>query len=171
MAWQLVLMPKDSKKKRRRNGLSAAALLEQIGGQFGQVASLSLHQIDVGKDVLSPHFVGKVGQAVRLHIQIGRVDLVHVPRKHYFGAFSGTGNDGLYFMGCEVLRLVNNKKGVGQAAAADVGQGCNKQFVPLLHVLNQVQFLALGSKTVFNDRKVVVQGQHVGPDFLLGVTR
>ncbi len=38
-----------------------ANLLQQVAGQLGKVASLALNQVDVGKQLLPVHFVGKVG--------------------------------------------------------------------------------------------------------------
>src|SRR5674476_1490150 len=89
--------------------LSVKFMLQQIAGQFGQITSFALEQVDVGKDILSFHPVGQIGKSVGLHIQIGGVDLLNIPCKDHFSTLAGACDDGFYLMRRKILSLVDDK--------------------------------------------------------------
>ena len=71
----------------------------------------------------------------------------------------------------QVLRFVDNKECIRQAAAADVGQRCDYQTLVFQHLVNLVHFLAVGAKLMLDNAKVVEQRHHIRPDFLFHVAR
>ena len=59
---------------------------------------------------LSIHLLSQVGQTVRPLVQIRGINLENIARKDHLGAFSGTGDDGLDFVRCQVLGLVHDEE-------------------------------------------------------------
>ena len=87
-----------------------SAVLKKIGSYFAQFTALPSDKIDVGKKLLARHLVDHIRQAVALGIEVRRVYLLHIPRKHHLGILSGSGYDGLDFVGSKVLRFVYNQQ-------------------------------------------------------------
>lgn len=59
-------------------GKAKQQILHQITCQFAQLATLSLHQIDMGKQVLVSHAVYHIDKPVGLAVQIRLVNLLDV---------------------------------------------------------------------------------------------
>ena len=72
--------------------------------------------------------VDQCGKTVTLGIKIRCIYLENIAGKNDLGIFSGTGYDGLYFMGSQVLGFIDDKTHIGDAPTADVCQRSNHQF-------------------------------------------
>ena len=137
------------------------------------MAALAPHHIDVGEDALAEELVAKVREAVGVEVQIGLVYLVDVSGEDYLSAFSGTGDDGLDLVRSEVLGLVHDEEDVAEAAAADIGQRVDYQFLATEHILDLGDFLTGGREAALDDVQVV---EHTEPGrkpsswFLSGMT-
>ena len=142
-------------------------LLKQCAGQLGEVTSLALDQVHVGEDVLSAHLVDHVDESVGLHIQVRGIDLLHVAAEYHLTALSCPRDDGLHLVRGQVLCLVGDEVGVAQAPTADEGQCLDDQLLALLHVIQELQFLAAWSELMFDDVQVIEQRLHVRSDLLL----
>ena len=97
--------------------------------------------------------------------------MVNIARKHYFGAFGRTGNNGLDLMGRKVLCLVHNKKRVRQTSSANVSQGRNLQSPALLHFFNILKLAGRNFGFVFQHGQVIEQGQHIRGQLFVYVAR
>ena len=64
-------------------------------------------------------------------------------------------------MRSEVLGLVHDEEDVAEAAAADIGQRVDYQFLATEHILDLGDFLTGGREAALDDVQVVEQGQHV----------
>ena len=80
----------------------------------------------MSKNILAFHAADQVGEAVRVFIQVRMIDLVYIPGENYLGSFPGPGDHCFYFMGRQVLGLVDNEISFLQAAAANISQRGNK---------------------------------------------
>ena len=69
----------------------------KITCQFAQLATLSLHQIDMGKQVLVSHAVYHIDKPVGLAVQIRLVNLLDVAREYHLRPFAGTCYNGFLF--------------------------------------------------------------------------
>ena len=63
--------------------------------------------------------VDEIGEAVRLCIQVGGINLVDIAGKYDFCALAGPGDDGFHLVGGQVLGFINNKADIRQASATD----------------------------------------------------
>src|SRR5436309_799281 len=55
--------------------------LEQVRGDFGELAALAARQHDVGSDLLTAETIGGDRETVRLAVDVGIVDLARVTRE------------------------------------------------------------------------------------------
>jgi hypothetical protein len=83
--------------------------VQKLIGQIRQLRPLSFLQPDVGVKFVVLDLVDQHGKAVALCVEIRGVDLVDVPGEDDLGVFAGTGDDGLHFVGCQVLRFVHDE--------------------------------------------------------------
>ena len=102
-------------------------LSQQITGQLSQITPFSLHKINMRKKILSLHPVSQVGEAIRLHIKIGRVYLLDITGEDHFGPFTSSCNDGLYLMWCKVLGFVDDKITILKTTSPDKCQWTDYQ--------------------------------------------
>ena len=121
-------------------GKAKQQILHQITCQFAQLATLSLHQIDMGKQVLVSHAVYHIDKPVGLAVQIRLVNLLDVAREYHLRPFAGTCYNGFYFVRSKVLRFVDDAVGLAQAAPADKGEGFNDKLVAFLHIFQPFHF-------------------------------
>ena len=77
------------------------------------------------KQFLSAHLVYHIGQTIALHIQVRRVYLLNISCKYHLSAFARTCDNRFDFMRRQVLRFINNAKGIGKASTTDLSKrGC-----------------------------------------------
>ena len=113
-------------------------------------------------DVLAFEVLRQKAQAVGTGIHIGIVDLLRVAREHHLGAFSGSGEDRLHFVGRKVLGLVHDHVLLGDGAAPDVGERLDAEIASFFE-LSRRQGGAPTHIHVGGDDEiqVVVNGLHV----------
>src|SRR6185295_1096898 len=88
-----------------RGGPPWPPALQHLARQVRQLRALALVQIDVGVEPLPLDPVDQVGEAVRVGVQVGRVDLVDVAGENDLRVLARAGDDRLHLVRGEVLRL------------------------------------------------------------------
>ena len=81
------------------------------------------------ENLLPVHLLSRVRQAIGPLVQIGLVYLEDIASENNLGAFSGAGDYRLDFQRSKVLCFVDDEESVAQAAATDIGQGFDYQFL------------------------------------------
>ena len=109
----------------------------------------------MSKQVLVSHAVYHIDKPVGLAVQIRLVNLLDISGKHHLRTFSRTGNDGLYLIRRQVLRLVDDALHFAQAAATYKCQSLNDQLFTFLHIFYTLHFSRVGSKLAFYHVQVV----------------
>ena len=117
--------------------------LQEIAGKVRQGRSFPFFQCDMSVDGLPHHAIDQVAQTVRQRIQVRLIDLLDVSGEDDLRPFPGPRDDGLDFVGRQVLGFVDDKEHPLQAAAADVGQGRDDEFFRFQHLPNTLRFGSL----------------------------
>ena len=86
---------------------------EVLVGQVGQFTPLALVERDVAEEVPALEPVYDIAHAIRLLIQVWRIDLSDIPRQDDLGILSSPRDNGLDLMCCQVLGFVNDNKSIG----------------------------------------------------------
>lgn len=121
----------------------------------------------MGKKLLPRHLVDHIRQAVALGIEVRRVNLLHIPREHHLGILSGSGYDGLDFVGSKVLRFVYNQQRIRQTTSTNISQSLNDKSVVVLHFFNGTHLGTPGSELIFYEVEIIKKRLHVGGNLLL----
>ena len=125
----------------------------------------------MGEEVFAVEFFAEVGEAVGPFVEVGLVYLVDVTGEDDLSSFAGTGDDGFYFVRGEVLGFVYDEEGVGERAAADVGERADEQLLSAEHLFYFYVFFTVAAEVLFYYGKVVVKREHVWANFFFGVAR
>lgn len=103
-------------------GLFELPLSQQIRRHLRQLGAFAFLQRNMPADPLIPKAFHETRQAVAGKIEVGMVDLLGIPHKHDFTAFSNPGYDRFHLMARQVLSLIHNNKLPGDGAPADIRQ-------------------------------------------------
>ena len=122
------------------------------------------------EEFLAGHLLTQVGQSVGPLVEVRLVYLEDVAGKHHLGPLARTGDDGLDLMRGEVLRLIDDEEGLAEAAAADIGQRRDHEFLVLQQALDLKGFLGRRAELRLDDVEVVHQGLQVRTHLGLLVT-
>src|SRR5690606_1416155 len=93
--------------------------LKELVRKLGQIAAFALPQGNVRIQWMVLYVFNEVRKAIALRVEVRGVYLVDVARKDNLGVLARPGNDGLYFVGCEVLCFIHDEENLGEGAAAD----------------------------------------------------
>lgn len=96
--------------------------LKFFAGKFAQGTALPFDEVYVGEEVFAVEFFAEVCEAVGPGVEVRLVYLVNISGEDDLGAFSCSGYDCFDLMRGEVLGFIYDEEGVGEGAAADVGQ-------------------------------------------------
>jgi len=72
--------------------------------------------------------IDEIRKAVGLGVQVGGIDLEHIPCKNDLCIFSSSRNNGFDFVRGEVLSLIDDEENIGQRPSAYVGEWLDDQF-------------------------------------------
>ena len=123
------------------------------------------------KQTLALEALDEVAQAIRLRIEVRRVDLIDVAGEDDFGTLSCPGNDGFNLVRRKVLGFVYNKTDARKAATADIRQGCDGKLFLLYQFVDLLVVLIPFVKLVLYKFEVVPQRLHVRIELRFDVTR
>ncbi len=141
--------------------------LQKPGGDVRQLRPFALAQENVLEQRLSVHLLAEERQAVGPLVQVGLVDLEDIAGEHHLRALSRPGDDGLYFVRGEVLRLVHDEVHLSERAPADVGEGRDEELFVLDHRLDLQRLFGSGLEAALDHVQIVHQrldvGAHLAP--------
>ncbi len=96
---------------------------------------------------------------------------MYVSREDDLRVLTGPGDDGLDFVGCEILGLVDDEANVRQAPSAYVRQGRDDQLFKIHHFRDPLILLIGFVVLVLDEFQIVPERLHVGIKLRLDITR
>src|SRR5450432_113832 len=153
--------PRTARSCGSRSSVSDTPKLEDVRRELGQRRALALRERDVAREGLALELLDDGREAVRGRVDVGVVNLVRVAREDDLRGFPDARDDGLHFVGRQVLRLVDDDELVRDRAAADVRQRLDLDEAHVDELLVGAPALALlALRQAHEVLDVVVDGLH-----------